>query len=535
MNFKSSHISYTFLLSFLCSTFILHWWQRPSYVLPTAVILAILALFVCFAFRLKRIRTPTIYLITTLIGILTAFAAVARTTHVPTLHTVDTYATSQYITIHGVIAAEPDKRPMKTKYTIATSELTTASGQTIAISGNALVTDHRQWPEYEYGDTVEVNGVLERPTQIETFSYDRYLSRYGIYAVMYRATIRLLDPDPNPTPYSLLPTLSLYRLLFTMKSRFESQINRIYAEPHASFMAGLLTGSRRGIPEHLMEDFSTTGLTHIIAISGYNITIVIAVISGALFWLPLKWRFAPAVVAIVAFTLFVGASAAVVRAAIMGILGLLALQCGRQYDVRLAILWTAFAMLAWNPKQLWYDAGFQLSFLAVLGLTELGPFLSRWFARVPSVLGIREGLQMTCAAQIAAVPLIVYLFGRFSLVAPCANVLVAPFIPLAMLLGFAGTMLSFVAFFPGQLIAYLGWGCLEWIVQVSTKLADISYASVDTPRMSGMMIGVYYVGLVTFLISTRTHTPSSHAPPQPHHSVACAAMETRGKSPAFLT
>ena len=485
----TSHLSYSFLIGFLTTLFLLQWWQQASYVLPTAVLLV---LFVFFVILLHR-RITAWYFIAAILGTLTAFASVARTTHVPTLRTVDTYATDEYITIHGEIVAEPDKRPMKTKYTIDVSNLITASGRTIPVVGKILATDHRQWPEYEYGDTVEVRGTLEKPDQIETFHYDRYLSRYDIYAVMYRAGLRPLNPNPNRSPY---------RLLFKIKSRFESQINRLYAEPHASFMAGLLTGSRRGIPANVLADFGTTGLTHIIAISGYNITIVIAMISGALFWLPLKWRFVPAILAIIAFTIFVGASAAVVRAAIMGILGLLALQCGRQYDVRLAILWTAFFMLAWNPKQLWYDAGFQLSFFAVLGLTELGPLLNRWFARVPSVLGIREALQMTCAAQIAAVPLIVFLFGRFSLVAPFANVLVAPFIPLAMLFGFAGTMLSFVAFFPGQLIAYLGWGCLEWIIQISKMLAEIPYASIDTPRMHGIVMGMYYVGLLILIWSS---------------------------------
>ncbi|MDD5470285.1 MAG: ComEC/Rec2 family competence protein, partial [Candidatus Peribacteraceae bacterium] len=174
-------------------------------------------------------------------------------------------------------------------------------------------------------------------------------------------------------------------------------------------------------------------------------------------------------------------------------------------------------------KYLWYDAGFQLSFLAVLGLTECAPLLERWFTRVPQVLGMRESLQMTCAAQLAAVPLIIFLFGRLSLIAPIANVLVAPFIPLAMLFGFLGTMVSFAAFFPGQLIAYLGWGCLEWIVHVSGALAQLPFASVSTPSINVFLIAGYYCMLVAVLVrqhrrgmgisapTTHTHTPSEPA------------------------
>ena len=238
-------------------------------------------------------------------------------------------------------------------------------------------------------------------------------------------------------------------------------------------MAGLLTGSRKGIPADLMESFNATGLTHIIAISGYNITIVIAIMSSLLFWLPLRWRFVPSILAIAIFTLFVGASAAVVRAAIMGILGLIALRSERISNVRLTLLWTAFFMLLWNPKYLWYDAGFQLSFLSVIGLVEIGPKLERYFTKVPQLLGIREALQMTVAAQISTAPLILFLFGRVSLISPIANVLVAPAIPFAMLFGFVGTALSFVWFFGGQLFAYLGWACLTWIICIAEMLSAI--------------------------------------------------------------
>ena len=131
---------------------------------------------------------------------------------------------------------------------------------------------------------------------------------------------------------------------------------------------------------------------------------------------------------------------------------------------------------SWNPKILWYDAGFQLSFLSVLGLSYLAPFLDRLFVHVPHTLALRESLQMTIAAQLAAVPLIVVLFSQFSLVAPLANVLVAPFIPLAMLFGFLGVLVSYASFPFGLFIAYLGWGALEVIIRITQFFADLPYA-----------------------------------------------------------
>ena len=288
-------------------------------------------------------------------------------------------------------------------------------------------------------------------------------------------------------------------------------MNKIYPEPHASFLAGLLTGSRRGIPDHLLKSFNIVGLTHIIAISGYNITIVMTLITGLLFWLPLRWRLVPSIVAIVLFTLFVGASASVVRAAITGTLGLIAIQTGRQRDMRLAILWTAFAMLLWNPKYLWYDASFQLSFLAVIGLNELSPLLETFLKRIPHILGIHESLQATLAAQLAAMPWIALLFHRLSLVSPIANILVAPLVPLAMLFGFLGTTVSFFWFFGGQLIAYIGWGLLELITVIAEKLSQIPFASLTIGSFSIVFVLLYYGMLLGVLFYIRCHRSSSHS------------------------
>lgn len=446
-------LSYAFLTGFLTTTLLLQWYQQPAYPTPLLLLLFLLFLFPL----LLRKPLPS----AALLGISLSFLTVSYTTHVPSLHTIDYYADGSKVTLEGIVADEPDRRPLHTKYTIEVDTIDSVEG----VHGRVLVSDYRNFPLYEYGDRLQVTGTLEKPEPIEDFRYDNYLARYNIYAVMYRANISALS-----TKHSALQKVK--RHLYTLKSTTEARLNRLYPEPHASFMAGLLTGSRKGIPDNVLQSFNATGLTHIIAISGYNITIVIAVISSLLFWLPPQYRLVPSVVAIIAFTIFVGASAAVVRAAIMGILGLLALHTNRIAHARLTVLWTAFFMIVLNPKILWYDAGFQLSFLAVIGLLELEPLLKPLFKRIPDTLALRESLQMTVAAQLSAVPLIVVLFGRVSLIAPITNALVAPAIPLAMLFG----ALSIVF---GQLFAYLGWMCLTWILLVASWTSRIPFASIN--------------------------------------------------------
>lgn len=541
---RPHHLSYAFLISFICTTFFLKWWQLPQYPNELWILVGLLGFFGILGLMLHEGRRTGALIAAGTLGLAIAFTIVARTTHLPAPHTLDWYATGKNAAITGHIAREPDRRPLVTKYTIAAHAINDTP-----VTGLVLINDYAQFPEYEYGDTVTVQGKLKKPGPIEKFQYDKYLSRYGIYSVMYRGKIQVTENvsqgekifmgnvdstrspqaadvqknaesrseeeffsrEKQPTMATFIPlspreknsssaAFYLFSTLYSLKSRFEYQINRIFPEPHASLLAGLLTGSRRGIPDHLLESFNATGLTHIIAISGYNITIIIAIITSCLFFLPLRKRLIPATLSIVLFTILVGAEASVIRAAIMGVLGLLALHTGRQKESRLLILWTIFLMLAVNPKYLWYDAGFQLSFLAVIGLVEISPLLAPYLKRVPHAFAIHESLQMTIAAQWFAIPWIAYLFGRISLISPIANILVTLPVPLAMLFGFVGVTVSFISFPPGQLISYAAWFFLEFVIQTATTLARVPFASIDIPYVTSASIIAYYLFLVAWLI-----------------------------------
>lgn len=258
-----------------------------------------------------------------------------------------------------------------------------------------------------------------------------------------------------------------------------------------------------------MENFNITGLTHIIAISGYNITIVIVFILGILRFLPRKIGFYLAIISVIFFTIFVGASAAVIRAAIMGVLGLIALNKGRQTDTTLAILITATLMITYNPKVLWYDVGFQLSFLAVLGLIYVAPFFEKWFEKIPKTLGLREALMMTLSAQITAIPIILLNFERLSLIAPLANILAAPFIPLAMLFGFIAILVSFVSFKLSLIVGFFAYIFLEIILITAEFLANIPWSSVEIKNVSIFIVVGYYLVLIIFIYKKSCHNKKS--------------------------
>ncbi|MFQ5614604.1 MAG: ComEC/Rec2 family competence protein, partial [Anaerolineae bacterium] len=255
-----------------------------------------------------------------------------------------------------------------------------------------------------------------------------------------------------------------------------------------------LLGVQSGIPRSLWDQFNATGTSHIIVISGSNITLIAAllmVLGRKL--VGFQWAAPLAILGIGLYTLLVGADAAVSRAALMGALWVFAMWVGRPGAALNALVASAIIMTAANPLTLW-DAGFQLSFAATLGLILFVPSLEAWTSgQLSRSLGdsglrlalslLREAVLVTLAATLMTTPIIIYHFGRFSLIGLIANLLVVPVQPLVMILGGLATAGGLVWPPLGQLLAWLVWPPLAWTVWVVETTARIPWASLELERM----------------------------------------------------
>lgn len=461
---NTSRISYGFLLSFLGGLLALRWWQ-PPYPIPVWIFLCgAVVLLTAMSFVLQK-RTTLRLSAAVACGMLLACVSAQRTMHVSTPLDIESSAIGERATIYGWVTSPPDVRPTVTKLTISVVRIADSNGERPA-KGKVLVNDYDAWPPVRYGDPVTAEGVLQLPEAINGFDYPHYLELSGARAIITRAKIEKASGLPQPPSAR---TWAVLGWLSALRTGVEDQIGMILPEPHASLLAGLLTGTRRGLSEELSDNFRRAGLMHIVAVSGYNVTIVLSLINSVLFWISVRRRFVPLAIMATLFALFTGAGAPVVRATIMGILGLLAISTERVASVRLLILWTALLMLMWNPLLLWYDTSFQLSFLAVIGLSELSSALQPYLKRAPQAFAIRESLTATLAAQIATIPFSILLFRQFSLIAPLTNIIAAPLIPLAMLLGFAATMFSFIWLPLGMIAGAYAW----WILQLILWIAEL--------------------------------------------------------------
>ncbi|HEY4520355.1 MAG TPA: ComEC/Rec2 family competence protein [Candidatus Paceibacterota bacterium] len=400
------------------------------------------------------------------------------------------------ITMRGYVVGEGSASEKAARVPVLVKEIA-VSGRSIFLDENLLVITGN-YPRYQYGSFVEITGHVESPKNFDTFDYISYLKKDGIRTIAPFPEIR--EIDSLRLGYFEKTKIGIFRGIFRIKNTFSRAIQHSVPEPNASYLNGILLGVRQDIPPSLKEAFSRTSTSHILAISGYNITILFELVTAFLvFFMIRRKAFWASVILLVIFTILTGASASVVRAAIMGFLGYFARSYGRVYDPKNSLLLAAAIMAAFNPMVLVNDIGFQLSFLAVIGLIYLYPWLEDKFARLPKGGQTKEILLISLSAQIMVAPLILYYFQTFSLVSLLANILVLPFVPLVMALGFITGILGMIWLPLGILIGYFAWALSWYQISVIKILSALPFASISF-SIHWLILVVVYTLLIYFLV-----------------------------------
>lgn len=410
------------------------------------------------------------------------------------------------VRLRGSVEREPDRRDSRTDYVLRVDSIHSGGGERGGGDGGGgerggagwrpaegrVLLQAARWPAYEYGDRLEVEAALETPPVLEDFDYRAYLARRGIRAIARRPHIERIGGGGSALRHGLL----------AIKDTGRRALRRALPEPESSLAVGILLGDARGIPARLDADFRTTNTSHVIAISGSNIALLVALLSASAGRLLGRREAVPAIIAVVAaYTALVGADAAVVRAAIMGSIVVLGDLAGRPSHAASSLAAAAFGMSLWNPGVLW-DLGFQLSFAATLGLLVVGPVLrdasraglSRRFApERAGALGrfLEEAVLLTVAAQITTWPIIAMQTGQVSLVALLANALIVPVQPAVM--GLGGLTAAAGALWPaaGATFGLAAWPPIAWTIRIVERCADLPLASVAW-RMPPAAFAAYF-------------------------------------------
>ncbi len=405
---------------------------------------------------------------------------------------------SEAVTVSGVVVEPPDVRDTYINLKISTEGIKRADGEDFQPVHGYLLARVSTSKDWRYGDLLNLQGKLETPFQNEEFSYRDFLAIQNIYSLVRNPTVEKAGEKHGNI---------LLAALFDFKARCLATVYRLFPDPEASLLAGILLGVDNGIPADVVKAFQDTGTSHIIAISGFNMTIVAGFF--AMFFGRLLGKRKGAVASalgILAYTVLVGASAAVVRAAIMGGLSLFARQVGRRQDGLNSLAFSAALMAFFNPLILW-DAGFQLSFAATLGLVLYSEPFSQAFLRMASrfisaakaekiTQWVAEYFLCTLAAQITTLPIILYHFQRFSISAFIANPLVLPAQPPVMTLGGLAVLLGVLYEPLGRMAALIVYPFLLYTIRCVELFAKIPSGAFTTERISPPVILLFYVLLL---------------------------------------
>ena len=299
-----------------------------------------------------------------------------------------------------------------------------------ATSGLALVTLPK-FPELKYGDVLELSGNLEAPDNWSEFKYDRYLARYDIYSLVAFPKLKIIGKTKN-----------FYGNLLYIKYKVYSIINSALPEPEAGLANALLLGYKGTLDGSEKAAFSCCGLSHIVAISGSHLTLLSALAFDflLLFGLSRRQSFGPAVIFLWFYTILTGLQTSALRASIMGHLTIWGQNNGRQDSEGRLLFCAAAVMLLINPLILRDDLGFQLSFLAMIALIYFCPLGEKLLGKG----SIKSIIILTLAAQLLTWPISALNFGRFSIIAPLANLLVVWIFALLLPALLISTFLSWI-------------------------------------------------------------------------------------------
>lgn len=345
------------------------------------------------------------------------------------------------------------------------------------------------YPRFHYGDKLTFRGKIEAPPP---GSYANYLAKENIGGLMNFPEIKL-EKSGLGSP--------IKAALFNFKNSIVDSYSKILPPEQAALLAGLIFGERGGFSKEFKKAMSLSGTTHLTALSGQNITIISTAVAAAIgFFLPPFLTFSATILIILIFVAMTGFGPSAVRAAIMGFAVLLANLTGRIYDPRNSIGLAAFLITLFNPKALVFDLGFQLSFLAVLGIIYLRPALKKLlrFGDKPGFFAWRENFLMTLAAQLATAPVLIVNFGNFSFTALIANILILTAVPLTMSLGFAVGFFNFLSYYLALLFGWLASLLLNYEIFIINLFAKITLPI--NPSVNFWAILVYYSVLAGIVV-----------------------------------
>lgn len=297
----------------------------------------------------------------------------------------------------------------------------------------------------------------------------------------------------------------IFRSARKIREKFLEIIYKLYPKNEAIFLWWILLWARESLSDEIKEDFNNSGLTHFIAVSWFNITILIIFVWYLVKYFPKTLQVVVISCFIIFFVLIVWDTAPVIRAAIMWLLWYIILISWRKWHWYSLLIFTAWVMILFSPYSINYDVSLHLSFLAVLWIIFTQDFYKKIFKYVTETLAIKEALVLTFAALTFTLPLMLFNFWQVSILSPFANISVTWTIPIAMLLGFISIIVYFVSPVLWEIIWFFTWLLLKFDMVMVDFFWNLEFSvfKYDFGIYKNEFLILYFIISVFILLYTR--------------------------------
>lgn len=438
-------------------------------------------------------------LISSLLIVLFTASAVyshARTGRIAEI-SLDRFIQDGTIQIEGVVIEDPQVRDRTTTLIVEAKKALILHDEVNVSQRIQLRTT--SFEKFEYGDYLQISGKIQSPREIYTLNYADYLESKDIGWVMDFPSVRVLEKGRG---------LTVISWIYGARNALFTSIGRAIPQPQSAIAQAILLGKTENIPYEIRQDFSRTNTSHILAISGMNLTLIMGILLGlgiSIFgrryfiyiWLSL--------IVIWFYTVFTGLQPPVTRAAIMITLFLLAELLGRQKHITVALLLAIAVMLGLEPL-LYKNISFQLSVLSMFGLAHFYPLLKQKLdvhspgKKKASLLQktvhyLADGFLITLSAVLLTLPVIVFNFGSISLLGLPTTVFILPVVPFIILLSAITGCIGLVLPMLAQVTGYLDWLLISYYLFIVNIFSSIPFASVEVPDFKSWHIAIYYAVL----------------------------------------
>lgn len=347
----------------------------------------------------------------------------------------------------------------------------------------------------KYGDKIEFYLEYEKPSTARNymgFDYSNYLKTKKIFG-----TVNLKEEDVEIISHD--NSNIILRKIYELRNLMKTKIEKLLPKETSGLCLGMLIGETSGIEENMQEDFRDSNLSHILAVSGANVSYIIVSITYIFNKMCLRKRLSKiiSIILLILFMLLTGCTSSVNRACIMAILMLIAELLYRKSDVYNNLAISALILLIINPYSL-LDIGFQLSYMGTIGIVFLHDKIGN-FIKINNkiVKYFFEMIAVTTCANLAIIPIMMFHFNTISLTFYFSNIIVGPILGIVVIIGFIMFFISLIFTPISSLIAIVLNLMLKFIIKIAEITANMPFSKITIITPSFFFIIVWYLIIIS--------------------------------------